>query len=88
MTRDGLINKSLKAKLLPVEKPSKMWKGLDINLPLVWHIVQGRAPGALMAKRDGPAGGFKPKQQKKFNRRGPKNKKDQKPGNLMNRPDF
>jgi hypothetical protein len=86
MTRDELINKSFNAELLPVEKPSKMWKGLDINLPLVWHIVQGRAPGALMSKRDGPDGGFKPRQ-KKFNRR-QKNNKNQKPGNPMNWPDF
>jgi hypothetical protein len=44
-----------------------MWKGIDVHLPLVWHIVHGRVPGALLPKRAEfkPKGGAKNKSGKK-----------------------
>jgi len=59
---DQLRANGILEKLLPVNTPSEMWKGIDIHLPLVWHIVQGRVPGALMPSRENQPNGFKPRE--------------------------
>jgi hypothetical protein len=46
-TSQQILEAGVEAKILPQKTPREMWKGVDIHLPLVWHIVQGRVPGSL-----------------------------------------
>ncbi|KAI6176086.1 hypothetical protein M3Y97_00760700 [Aphelenchoides bicaudatus] len=58
---------SVDAKILPLKPARELWKGINFHLPLVWHIVQGRVPGALppiKARSD-----FKSKPKQNFKRK-------------------
>lgn len=61
---DEIIETSLNSRLLPAKKPSELWNGVDLHLPLVWHIVQGVIPGALSPLREKHKDGFKPGNQR------------------------
>lgn len=81
-----MIASGFDADFLPVNKPSEMWKGVDVHIPLVWHIVQSRVPGALAGKNPKFENGFNPQQHRGgSNNRGGKNNRGRGRGGNWNK---
>lgn len=50
MTSDHLREIGINTQLLKNQPVTEIWEGIALHTPLVWQIVQGRAPGTLFPR--------------------------------------